>query len=379
MKSVIVTAIALICCFAFEGQSQDPKPEKVVSIIKIQYEYQWYVDQHEAWKKELAAKPNNPDGWLSYYTATRMAKILSPDPTKREEWVEKMNQVVEEMKKKIEGTYEYHYIQGYNELEHLKGMEHIMAAYKMDPSRSDVYDELLTHYERARDMDQLEKVAKMWRASGEISPTLLLWNYNMLMSTEKDAILFTFGDNDTYPALVLQHSDNIRKDVTVINTSLMLTETYRNKLFKALKIPALKGDKLQAREIVEHVLKNCGHRPVYTGIAGNHYHLGINDQLYNVGLAMRYSKEEMNTISYLVKNFENNILLDHLTLSAYVERFPSDVNRYSILYIPGLISLYKHYALIGDLGKKKSTKDLILRISKGSDQEETIREHLEKL
>ena len=40
-----------------------------------------------------------------------------------------------------------------------------------------------------------------------------MWNYNILQSAEEDAILFTVGDNDTYPAIVLQHAKGIRNDV----------------------------------------------------------------------------------------------------------------------------------------------------------------------
>lgn len=39
----------------------------------------------------------------------------------------------------------------------------------------------------------------------------------MLQSTMPDAILFTNGDNDTFPALVLQHAQDVRNNVLVLN------------------------------------------------------------------------------------------------------------------------------------------------------------------
>lgn len=53
---------------------------------------------------------------------------------------------------------------------------------------------------------------------------------NYLNSCEKDAILFTNGDNDTYPLWYAQNVEGYRSDVRIINLSLLSTEWYAQAL-----------------------------------------------------------------------------------------------------------------------------------------------------
>jgi len=59
---------------------------------------------------------------------------------------------------------------------------------------------------------------------------------NLLNSCDKDAILITLGDNDTYPLWYMQQVEHFRTDVQIVNLSLLGSDSYLHSVAKQLAI-----------------------------------------------------------------------------------------------------------------------------------------------
>jgi tetratricopeptide (TPR) repeat protein len=108
--------------------------------------------------------------------------------------------------------------------------------------------------------------------------------FNMLAGTEPDAILFTNGDNDTYPLWYIQNVERFRTDVRVANRSLLNTQWYVKQIrdeeprvpisftdaeIDNLKPLLLKGNKVAWKSdlAIHHIIQETNwKRPIYFAV-----------------------------------------------------------------------------------------------------------------
>ncbi len=94
---------------------------------------------------------------------------------------------------------------------------------------------------------------------------------NYLNSCDKNAIIFTYGDNDTYQLWYVQEKENFRKDVLVINTNLLGLPIYVDMLKKGKKVKLTipssfyKSNGSDISYFKENTKVKCGKNVLYDG------------------------------------------------------------------------------------------------------------------
>lgn len=376
MKNKLLT---ILLCLPFLLTAQQPEP--VYSITKKQKDYSYYSQQAELWEKEIKSTPKNAAAWMNYYNAARMNNMFAGEQGDRYD----LDALAEDLKANLPNTFEYHYLtfarkplgkQDYNELR---------KAYAIDPDRYETWDAFINKAIIEEDWASIKAFNKKWQSHYMYSPGITNWNYNALVGLDQDAVLLTFGDNDTYPLLLLQSLHEMRTDVTVFNASFAMHPPYQKMMFEKLNIPTFNksyedfGEYIGYRDaLLEHIVKNLD-RPTYLGVSSpKSFRNKHKEHLHLVGLTYKFSEEDFDHVAVLRKNFEQHFLKDYLKVNLSNDFCQSVVDHMNQQYIPALTVLYKHYHLSGESEKSAEVKTLLQNIAKKSDRQDSVNKFLTK-
>ena len=274
---------------------------------------------------------------------------------------------------------------------HFKKVIKISPEYKgelvvLDPysKLTAIWGSLAMAYIAKGEIDSAKWAFKKGKLEGGYYPSLIEYNKNIMTTCDKNAVLFTNGDNDTYPMWYLQFIENFRTDITVVNVSLLNAQWYIKQqkndypfginnfnismsdssidrlspvLFEEELIqlnvpndslvpsghiewllkPTYKEKALRIQDLVilNFLIENNWQRPAYFSTTVAHINmLGLNNYLQMDGLALQVIPYGGHNISE--EKLEKNLLENYKF--AYIN---DELNK----YIPGMIGLYQNYLL----------------------------------
>ena len=162
---------------------------------------------------------------------------------------------------------------------------------------------LATVYMRRGELEESDEVLKTVFKQSVISRPLQDYAYNLLVGLPLGAVLVTGGDSDTFPTLALQAGMDFRKDVVVVNRSLMNLAPYAKAVFE--RHPATKPEynidehtttitpqgetTLLSNKLVEKMIEEKK-TPVFFAASANYEYFGFDPEVHIEGINLRASE-----------------------------------------------------------------------------------------
>jgi hypothetical protein len=386
--ATICAAIIFIGADALRAQ----EPQNIERLTRRMMSHDWYVEQQKLWKGEVDKDPHNANAWLNYYKATRYAGFgdTTTDPKTRWDLTQKL---IDDMGNAIPNTFEYHYAKWWAGGNTAELFPHLEKAFELKPDYAELSDDFISYYELQGNREKVAFFSRKWYATKDVSSSLLEYNYNVLMSLEKNAILVTSGDNDTYPIWLLQYAKGIRTDVTVLNLGLIAAQDYRRAMMREHGIKGDPGKLDEERlatvswesamgEFLKSIAEENDQRPVYFALTCEPEQFSaIRENLYTVGLANKYSRTRIDNIALLKRNWEK-FRLDYLDYDFYSEDYPFNTSWLPMInmnYITPAMLLYEHYRLSGENDRAGSFRELALKIGREGGQEKEVEQYIARI
>jgi hypothetical protein len=365
------------------GQSPENTPQKVYRYCYVVNSKDWYKNQEKLWKIEISKNPHNEEAWYNYFFAARYGWANVKGQTNTREAL--MDSIYDEMGKAIPNSWVYHYIHYYN---HATDFSRLEKAYQINPNKPDLYWEFIKGYTLTGQKQKSSEFCRKLYESKVISTGIYNLNYNMLNSTTSNSILFTNGDNDTYPAWVLQQVKGIRKDVLIITIhGTFSNQDYLKSILadKGINLNLEKLSKTDVNSYFNGVVKllRTNYPEMMIHIARTvykPYYEKFKDKLYLTGIVFTYSEKSFNIDESNKKIIENDLRLDYLNIDWYADLHVSEplVNQLNLIYVDPVLKLAEYYNLKGDIKSARKWKNKASYLSKRANDEDLMKKIEEK-
>ncbi|MBL4706021.1 MAG: hypothetical protein JKY54_15960 [Flavobacteriales bacterium] len=253
--------------------------------------------------------------------------------------------IVEKMEAEVPASAEFHYVKYVNSNYDVTKVDHLHKAYELSNNKVELYDDYIAYYELTHnEAKKTEFCSKLYK-SKSIPSGIMDYNYNVLMSLEKNAIIFVNGFDDTYPIWMHQHVKGIRKDVTILNVDLLGVDAYRNNKMKSLGVTSNVNYNIDRVGFIKSIAKENPTKPIYFALTLNQIAIKeVKEHLYLTGLALKYSPKPMDNIPVLEKNWENSFRVASLDQT----HSNSTVKKMNNNYILPLMLLSMNYKTQGN-------------------------------
>lgn len=287
---------------------------------------------------------------------------------------DRLDTILEDMEKEVPLSEEYHYLNYVNSNYEISKIPELEKAYGIAADKTVYYDDFIAHFELTGNKSKKAEFCKLLYESGSISDGVLVYNFNVLMSIEKNGILFVNGSDDTYP-IWMHQLNNIRTDITILNTDLLGVDSYRKSKMLELGLKETLNYNQDRMAYMKSIAKNNPKKPIYFGLTVSPTLIReLKADLYLTGLALKFSTSAIDNVPILQDNWENKFN----TKTLHKEHQNSTARKMNMNYMLPLLSLSDIYEIQGNKSEAILIKNLALNLAKEGGKEKVVKKYIDK-
>lgn len=216
IRACLLSAILVAMTYGCLNAAEIERPEEIRSKRITIYDDSTYVELARKWKAYYDAYPSEY-AYANWMYAARYAEDKDYE------------RLLKKGLKKYKANPTLLYLESMSKYwagDNSESIRLLERSAALDRENPDPWFMLVILYMNEGEDEQRDVALRHLLESGGIQDEVMDFCYNILISLDKNAIIITNGDNDTYPIWVLQNILKIRDDVTIINRSLLNSDWY---------------------------------------------------------------------------------------------------------------------------------------------------------
>ena len=256
------------------------------------------------WENALKVDSKNESAWIALFNARLFESFTPHSRDLSNERKQILADVLKQVETNLPNSFSFYYLSYLNNQSKSEAsLQLLQKAAEKNSYYPEMWDDLLfSHYIKGNKKGIVEMTDNLFNSS-IYSSAVMEYNQNVLSSVEKNGVLVTYGNIDSYPLLIWQEKFNIRKDVRIICLEWLSNEKYSADIAKVLGITTESVLNVSEEKALGAILK-ATKKKVYLGLTLPPAFLKKQSgSLYCTGLAMLYSSKPVSNIESLETNW----------------------------------------------------------------------------
>ncbi|HLP11699.1 MAG TPA: hypothetical protein VK177_07160 [Flavobacteriales bacterium] len=330
----------------------------------------YYKTEADAFERQAKEQPQSSQAWLNLYKSSLYSYYTSSSKNLSATQKQELNEILEEMKAKVPGSFEYNIAVYLNGQHNTSLIANLARAAEVNPNQLDVLEQYVAYYAITDNDAKLKEYVQKHRKVSKYESFIDEYAYNLLQSLDNNGVLFTHGVMDTYPVYNQQLNQKVNAGIEIINIDYLNSETYRDALAKRLGIAiSFNGNTYATAFDIASKLEAT--RSVYFSSAFSKAELKKHEAKLELnGLAFRYgtAKPDATKIESLWSGKFKKDQLEKTNMSDdYAKKMANN-------YLPVLITVYKFYTAENKDKEAANAKSLAIKIAKINGNEKQVNE-----